>query len=543
MEEDGLKEKVLNNKKEEYKSLILKAKDEGIYQKYILYILLAASFFSSVTIAALPLHKELPEYFCFNRQDFEDEPMYLKYKKEPQYKIFHNEHCIKKFCSNQADFINEHLSVLVADYSTIDNFTTELNLLCDQEEFFNRFTQWLFIGRIGGMLIFSYVSDKVGRYQTYFIQLYILLACFIMYFLFKNETLILFIGLLSNACMYLWNHVCLICTETMSDKMYSLGNAMISVAFSFSGLYNIIIMYFFGSWNLLLITYIIIVIVTIIFSKKYITETPIYLIEMERYEEARKVIKKISEVNNSEEEHLKLLFALKSIKRNYNDKSLDMSIQNQNDFGMTENNKPVSEQISLRSIITSVLGPYLLIVKSPKNTLNVLKTAIFFTTAIFIYYGQLFYIEQLPGNIYLNSALIFIAEAIAEAGSGFILQRFDKRQIIACVFLMTGLSCSFIALFENDFFKIILIFIITLSISIGFVAISVFNAEIFEVNVKATSVSLLSNFSSIFMIWSPYVIYLFGGNAYLAFAVLCFISLGNILFIKGNPNASKTFKH
>lgn len=507
------------------------AGNEGRFQKIIFCILLIASFISSLTITILPFHKEAPEYHCYDRQEFEDDKSNDLYKLNENYKLFYDDQCILKHCRYHPKFINERLTILVADYSKLGNFVTELNLFCEVDTYFLDFSQYLFVGRLLGLFIFSYISDKYGRYTSFKLMVFILLFCYLSYFFLKHKLIFLFIGMASNSCMFLWNLVCLMSTEMMSEKMYNLANCIITCAFSFTGITNIFFMYYFSNWNIILFVQIFTILILLYLSSKYMTETVGFLLWDKRYAELIKTIEFISSINNSEDnvKHQLVMSELERIK-------LVMNIT----YKLSDDKLIINEKIEFRiiEVIKLALGPYLLIFKSCANIWNIAKILFVYTTGTFIYYGQLFFIEEIPGSIYFNLLLVFTAEVIFELISGQLLMIMEKKDVLLLSNFFLTIGCFLIYMIENEIIKLAMLILVTMCNSINYVAMAVFLSDNFDISVKSTSTSLTSLISNLFMMFSARVIYVFG-NSYLAFGVFSFFSTINLIFIKDRKlNAS-----
>jgi len=499
------------------------AGNEGKFQKIIFTILIIASFISSLTVTITPFHKELPNYFCFNLHEFQDDNEYDIYKNNNNYMIFYDEDCIIKHCSNNPNFVNERLTVLVAEYSKLENFVTELNIFCEIDSYFNVFSQYIFIGRLLGLIVFSYISDKYGRLQSFNIMVYSLFLCYLAYFFLKEKFLFFVIGMISNSCMFLWNLVCLKSTEMMSERLYNLANSLISTAFSLTGIINIIFMYLFSNWNDILLSQIFIIIILLYLTKIYMIETTSFLLIDKRYDKLAKTIEFISSKNNDRIKHKQVLNELKKIKHKLN---INMKLKDDN-LSIKEKNAVGS----FIEIFRSALGPYLIIFNSFRSVLNIVQILIPYTTSIFIYYGQLFFIEEIPGSIYFNLMLVFTAEVIFELLSGQLLLMMEKKTILTLSFLLSTLGCFVVYMFDNEFIKLAMLFLVTMCNSINFVAMSVFMSDNFEVSVKSTSSSLVSLLSNMYMMFSARIIYLFG-SSYLAFGVFSIIATLNMVIIK-----------
>lgn len=516
----SINERKEDSLKEKYEALLELAGTEGKFQKALFLIYVLASFVSCLTITIIPLQKDIPSHFCVDSREFDD-PKYDVYKLQQKHiKIINNEHCTRKFCKLKDEFDNELLSILVVDYSSITNFVSELDIFCEHEDYFTTITQYLFTGRLIGTLIFSYISDKYGRLSSISIQFYLLIFCHFSFLIIKNKYMFCILALISNSCLNIWNTLCIMTTEIMSPKLYSLANGFIGAAFSLTGVTNILIVYYFRNWNILLYIHLGIIFGILYFGRPYMIETPKYLLENRRYKELNEVIVKISNTNNSKEQHAVLLQKLEEIKQKQDNETDEKKIARIEDIG------------GILYYVNQVLGPYLIIFQSHENTLNILKTSLVYITIVFIYFGQLFYIEELPGNLYFNLSVIFIAEVISDSFGGILLQRFNRKQILIYLFIVISFLLFIVLISTNHVIILIAVCLIAFSVAITFIAFLVYMSELMDINVRSTSISIVTNCSSLFIIISPYVIKIFYNSAYLTFLFLSFICLLNVMILK-----------
>jgi MFS family permease len=513
-----------NNIKGKFMELIEVAGNKGKYQKVQFLVLTVIAFVSCLSLVMVSLHKTKPHFDCFDKHEFEDGVEYDIYKNNKRYKIIHQEECVKEYCAKTPGFENEILTVLVLDSHSIVNLNTELDTECRTEEYFDAFTQQVFLGRLLGSLIFSYVSDRFGRWYTFTILLYGLLASQLIYLFYKNTFVILINGLCATICSQIWNLVCQMATESMDRKMYSLAGGVYGAAYAFTGIFNIIIIYFFSNWNYVVWVHLILTIGCVYFSFYYITETPIYLLENQRYEELKKVLIQISVINNKEDisRHKQLLAGIDEITKETNVTKLSSS----------DDKLVKKEGFSVGGMLKQIFGPYIALFGNYNNVMTILKTGFIYNSIIYIYYGQILYVEQLPGNADFNLFMAFIGELLANIAAGIILTLMDDRKkLLIIIFAIIAIVCYGMLLLTDAVMILSGVFVSAIFITIAFVVFMLYFTEIVDVKVKSISLALMSNTSSVLIILSPYLIKLFLNSAYFMFSCLSVVSLLNLFIL------------
>jgi len=172
-----------------------------------------------------------------------------------------------------------------------------------------------------------------------------------------------------------------------------------------------------------------------------------------------------------------------------------------------------------------IFGPYMDILTSKTHILTYLKFLPIFITINVIYYGQLFNVEKLSGDVYIATFIIFSSELGGELIAAIILQYSDRKKVLFNCLICNGVL-YFLAIFSNN---VILRYFVTfggsVSISVAFIAVYIYTAETFEVEVKNSMGALLNISSVLFMVFFPYIVELFP-NIFVLFSSICFLSIG-----------------
>jgi MFS family permease len=510
-----------NNIAKEYEQAIEDTNLNGKFQKTAFKILGMTAFLSSLILAAFPLQKEIPKYECFNRQDFEDFEEYNIYKNTKRYKIIHAEECVKRYCSSvKENFEDPTLWVLVADYYSITNIITSLDVMCDFEKFNGEFTRMLFLGRIVGTIFYAYISDTYGRRVMFSLGIFILLVTNVSFFFLTYEFVYYIIAFFSVTCFSLYNLVTIMSVEIMSNDLYSFLNGLCGSSFAISGLLSLFIMFLFKSWFILLGFHIIVDSVILYFNYAKLTETPKFCLAKKDYKKLDEILLRIAKENNTFDA---VSTRIEKIRSMINLEQKDCLFDNYK-AGILNMLNPVK-------LITSIFAPYVRILTSEQNLGNFLKLVIPFVTIVFIYYGTLMFIEKIPGDVKLNSLLIFVAQALSPNLGGYLLKR-HSRKFVLYIFHIICIICSLLFIsIQNEIVLSLLIFVNSFSVCIAFVATYVITAEIFDSSVKTSAMSILLIIANLPLVFGEFLMNVFPSPFYW-FAILCTITIFSLSGIK-----------
>jgi MFS family permease len=479
-----------NNLNTRYKSLIQKIGLDGKYQKILFLITCLFGFMITSLMVSFPLQKEFPSIICSANKESElEEELLIMLRNPKRYKMIKDSECVKFHCKGEKD----NSVLFIADYHSRTNFVTVLDLICKRDRYFELLNNVIFLGRIVGNFIHSYITDKYGRLNSLYIQFYLIFLGHIILLLIKNEWIYLIISPIMTSTLNFFSLSTAMSTETMSLEYYTVLMALVGACFSVGGITVVLVSAFYENWNIILLIYIFVGCVVGYLIYFYALETSMYLIDQQRYSELNKNLLKIADINGTLTEE---------IKNELNE--LDKLFIQQN----ISVNKNTSN--SLSEILKSIFGPYSIIFVSKENTFKLLKLIMIFIAIYFVYLGQILNIEKVRGNIYFNNIIIYIGELIAELSATYIISLTTRRNLLIQCFAICTIFCFFVHFLEIlqilDFLKQIMIFIEAFGISIAFVVSFIYAAEILDPNIKSTVISLLITISNLFMMMSPYMI-------------------------------------
>jgi MFS family permease len=473
----------------------------GKYQKLVFFILAVTAFLCCNILVSFPIQKEIPDYKCFNRFDFEDLDEFKIYKNTSKYKIIHSEECIERFCSVKIEnFKGPALWVIVVDYHSIKNMITSLDVFCHMDSFSGEFTRMLFIGRTVGTIIFAYLADTFGRRIAFSSGLALCLITDLCYYFFTYEWVYFILAFFSVMCFQLYSLITVISVETLSTDLYSTLNGLTGSCFAFSGLTGLFIMYFFKSWFVLLSIHIVVGSVIIYLNFFYLTETPKFALIQKNYQLLDQVLIKIANMNGTHDIVSKRLTDIQTTMNSIRKYSLTGD-----DIG----NKGYLHMFNPIRLVYSIFAPYLKILRSDRDLGNFLKLVIPYITMVFNYYGTLMFIEKIPGDVKFNSLLIFMSELISPILAGQMLKKCSRKGILTVFYIVCIIGALIFINSTNEIILSIVLFVNCFSVCINFVATYLITAETFDSGIKTSALSVLLLIANLPLIFGEVLLSIF----------------------------------
>jgi MFS family permease len=515
--------------KEKYLSILSDVGLEGKFQKIMFVLICSLSFISVLIIPIFPMNKDLPDHICINYEELNINQTYSKFR-GPQFLIIETKSCIAKFCQDYST-INEQgintnqnkTQILIVDKSSVRNLITELDILCDHHIFFEILNAALFLGRIVGNILFSYIADSYGRLQSATIQTYMIIFCYTISFFIKSKWISVLVVFTLAATLNMYHLINALSTEYMSQNYYTTLNGFIGVFFSICGLYTVTIFYYYRNWNILILIHLSVSFLSLYLIKSYMVETPFFLLQQKNYKDLNRVLRKISQVNGTYESFgidKKISGIEKEIYRN--------ELKQEKDF-FEEKKTSYNEML-----LQNTPGPYLISFKSSKTTKNFLKLVLIYLSMNLTYFGQILNIEKVSGNFFFNNLIVYIGEIIAELSSVFLMNKYKRVELIFGCFAISTILSFFINILEAySMFPVVMTITILLNsyfISVVFVVVYTYAVEIFDPDVKNTMNCLLDNLSNIFMIFSPPLLEFFT-TPYATYGIVSGIAAWNSLYL------------
>lgn len=217
---------------------------------------------------------------------------------------------------------------------------------------------------------------------------------------------------------------------------------------------------------------------------------------------------------------------------------------NSDNNGITTTNVNKSEKTDnffdvLSSYMNLIFGPYFKIFMNKENIFTFLKFLPAYITVNLIYYGQLFYIEKISENVYLGIFIIYSSEITGDLLLTLYLHKTERKKAIYYCCILCAILYFIAHLFDHDILRMIMIFLGCIVLSFMYIVVYVIGAETFEIEIKTTMSSLLTNISCVALICFPYFVNAFGG-IFFVFSLLCLITLSVNGYLKETNTQNST---
>jgi len=474
---------------------------------------------------------------------------------------------------NNSTNLKNHISfeMILLNYDNLRNFITEYDAFCDSDIFWENSQRLINFGKMCGNIFFGFISDKYGRLKAYNLLLYSFLISYSLIFIFRFRIFFYIFTLVTSSCYYIYMLSIIMASELMTPEYNGLLNTSLSFIFSISGILCISFMYIFNDFYYIFLLQTIVIYGLFYFSKFYILETFSFYIKKNLFFKALKNINyldKLFDLKMRENEiykrkiekmeaFVKKNFSTKeenieNLKNNSNKDYTESNLKNKIDLikkdcflksdhkhKINSNNQelliknykseisPSQEDYSLKKFyyLNMILGPYYDIFSSTRQIKIFFKFLPIFLCVYFIYFGQLFNIDNLDDDVYLASLVMFFSEILGEIISLVYITKFERKTLLYGTTLLTG--CFYLLGFFFQNYKLIRLFSIsggTTLVSVAFIVLYLFLGENTDVEIKSSMISILNILCMILLFFVPDIIYWFK-NLYALFAISCFSSI------------------
>jgi hypothetical protein len=152
-----------------------------------------------------------------------------------------------------------------------------------------------------------------------------------------------------------------------------------------------------------------------------------------------------------------------------------------------------------------------------------MKFLVLFLSIFMIYYGCTFNIEIVFDDVYIGTALFFSAELVGQYLCCYILPYYGRVISMQVTFGLSAIIFLFMSIIGNGIIKLLLFYFGILFISFNITVLYILTTESFEVEIKNTVMSLLTNISCLFLMIFPKIIQIFP-NVFILFSLSCILS-------------------
>jgi MFS family permease len=455
----------------------------GPYQRIISAIFILTIMHIPLVVLILPMMQKTSQ-FTFNNSPVDRE-------------IF----CTEVYYTQDWDLLSPHIQIT----SELNNWASDLKIVCETKKVFSLVGTIYFIASIAGYLAMSKFPDRYGR-RTVFLCLnfFSLISLIQMLFLYNYSQILIaaFVLGLSSINLALGS---VIVNENIDGNYTALVIGLSMAMFPLGGIINTVLMYLFCDWRYYHILIIILVTINNYLGFKYLKESPKWLIANHKYEEYLETIVYISELNGTFDRTWAFIEA-KHFSHHNNEKN-QVALKN-NSLSGIENFRHVIYEI------TDLL-------KYKSIRLMTLFNLYLWIFSGFSFYGILLNLEGLTGNIYIDSFVSYTAEFMAEIASGILADRFGRKTTIFWSIVLSTLGGALFPLSDSLWISVPALFIMCIGVASVFNVLYIYSAEMYPTNIKSLAVGIFFIFNRLAAGIVPYILTLMQNVVFIIFLFSC----------------------
>jgi MFS family permease len=379
-----------------------------------------------------------------------------------------------------------------------------------------------FFGVLIGSFLLQYLPDNIGRKTTALIGSVAFSFLSLAFTQVKSFYIAIILILFLQAFAYLGLlSIFMILNEVSAPSHRPVFGAIVNSAFSFSGIFFILLYKNFDSWTLNFQIASIYSLFVSLFLYLIIIESPRYYVLQKDEEGFKEVIQYISRFNSKEN---KLIFQKNEKENNQTETSTDEESQ-LNNFEICDNNKESTSSSS---------SSLLLFNKDIKITFIIMCYIWFSTSGI--YYGFSIYLKNLPGDIYINGLSTYTYEIFSYIITAWIVNvEFFGRKGSMLLFLSLSFL-GYLGILCFDKFTLILSFISRFAISGVYNIIYTYSTEVYPTVIRAKGFGMNSICARLGGILFPILIELFDSSVIYIFLILNFLALIAVTYLPETYN-------
>uniref|UniRef100_A0A2L2XW13 Organic cation transporter 1 n=1 Tax=Parasteatoda tepidariorum TaxID=114398 RepID=A0A2L2XW13_PARTP len=506
----------------EFEDILRDVGDFGSFQKILIIVFLIPTFtfipwisLNAVFVSSTPDHwcnvPELTSSFL----SIDEQKYLIRPPKDP--------HCTRYDLNYSALLTSQNLTIdpkwpvkkcdLGWNYDTTnydETAVTKWNLVCEDDYYKSMVVSFVFVGVIFFTPLYGFISDRCGRKPT-FLGLALLIAVTEMASAFsQNFTLFLFFRLIigsTMSSMYCLGYI--IVLELVKPDLRARVNGIATNCWTGGLCLLSLIAYLTRSWVYLSIV-MSVAAACLLFFYRVLPESPSWLISQERYEDAARILEKISISNQRHipfEELIKNIQALGKIKKE----------------SMRQKNSPID------------------FLKYP-----VLRKRFLLSVAAWIgvsipYYGLQANVTNLSGNEFINFFLVSIVEVPAHLITWWLLNNIGRKKTVEISYVVCALSCLIPAFAprESSYIGVITTLLAKAGASAAFMGQYQLCPELFPTSLRGVGMGFASTVGVGSTLLAPFIVRLnkYGYYIpYLIFAVICVMSCFCVSFLPETLN-------
>ena len=421
----------------------------------------------------------------------------------------------------------------VYEYSWVSDYKIE----CDEVKtgFIGSFT---FIGNTSGALLFTLITKlfthKVNLIFSCIGFMISIALCIIIHNFYVILVLLIFVGTFGNFLCY---SSLVLVEESVSPERRSLFGNIVNIGYTFCGIVYVLLFKYILNWKTVFIILIICIFIMMVIILFFIYDSPRQTIHKHEIEKTLEILQGIAKFNG-----LKKQFDEKILTKEYQD--ILSLLSTDDDEEIIEEHLPTdtiydendtNKLLLLKKKKLQHITAYAFI-QYPSIRYKFLILNYCWLTACGIYNGIAVGSKSLPGDIYSNIIILYVAEAFAYFISGILMEIpcLGRKRTIWSGFVITiscCLSLAFINLNETIYF--ILDLLARFCISANHTIFYTYSLEVYPTPVRSIGFGINAGFGNAGSIISPMFLELLTMDSnFILYAVLCVIAMFLMIFLQ-----------
>ena len=500
---------------EQIDKLISIAGNRNRYQVFLLIIMTILWIHCNFMAVVLPFLEKVPEV------------TYLKNNETINTSLTYD------ICKNEKYNITK-----IYDYSWVSHYKIE----CDEVKT-GLISSFTFIGNTSGALLFTLITKLFTHKQNIiFSSIGFMIAiglCVLIDHFYFILVLLIFVGTFGNFLCY--SSLVLVEESVCHDRRSLYGN-IVNIGYTFCGIFYVILFYYIQKWEYVFEILIICIFVMMLIIIFFIYDSPRQTIHKHDMEKTLNILEGIASFNGLKEsyyeklqtdEYQKIKDFLSNEDSNEETNETE-NIENHYDNLIGDENKKRTllkkKNKKLQEITASAF------IKYPSIRYKFLILNYCWLTACGIYNGISVGSKSLPGNIYRNLVILYIAEAFAYFISGILMEIpcLGRKRTIWGGFIITITCCILLAFVNlNNTIYFILDLLARFCISANHTIFYTYSLEVYPTPVRSIGFGINAGFGNFGSIISPMFLELFNMNTnFVIYGVLCVIAMFLMIFLQ-----------
>ena len=412
--------------------------------------------------------------------------------------------------------------IVCEDFEVFHNYereqtaTGEFQIFCGRDHYRQTGNALMFIGKATAMVFGGYIGDFLGRKPSFVIFQTLTVAITALSGLTPNLMLFLvgrfFTGLVVS-CAYIYAFA------LMSEMMKP--NYFTWVAFLSEATFGLGMVALSGSafaipnWRYLQLAVAVALLIPTVLLIVFVPESLRWLIAKGNFKRAVQVASRMSESNG-------VSFDSKLENELYN-----LCHENHDELNEESEKKKVKSEFKVAKSFAIVQ-----IFKNRSLAIQLITLAFCWLVISAVYYGISLGGSMIPGDLYLNTALMGFFEVPAMIVASLLSYKLGRKKVFTGSLIFTGICCSSIAItsaYKTDLGSRILALAGRFGITISFAVVYLYTVEIMPTSVRVTGMTFCSFTARFGAILSPYSVLL----SEKIWGPIAFVIFGSIALIAG----------